>query len=297
MFKPFNLEEKDEIIRFLNAYKNISCEWCFGNLFVWSDFENTEYCINGNILYLRSHKLNYYFPISLPHASNDIALKEGSLKLVENILSFGKNIKFINLFKEQADFLREHFNFKIIERRDKSEYIYEAEKLRTFSGRKLHSKKNHLNKFYSLYGGKYEYENIDEHNLRECLCLSWKWRHLNQIYMNDSMLTELDMVRKFIENYNNLDLLGGCIRINGEIKAFTIGERAFAGSDCVIIHVEKAAYDEIEGIYPAICALFLQAHPEFDFVNREDDLGDEGLQQSKLSYRPAYLLDRFEAEM
>jgi hypothetical protein len=63
------------------------------------------------------------------------------------------------------------------------------------------------------------------------------------------------------------------------------------------VHVEKAANDEIEGIYPAICSIFLQAHPEFKLVNREDDLGDEGLRRSKLSYRPVYLLDRFEAEM
>jgi hypothetical protein len=290
MFKPVNLESKEELVKFLNAYKSISCEMCFGNLFVWSDFENTEYYISENVLYLRSGKYGYYFPVFY---QPPLDYKQA----VQNILSFEKNIKFINLLKEQAEFLKDNFNFKITERRDKSEYIYEADKLRTFSGRKLHGKKNHLNRFYALYGNRYEYENIDEHNIRECLKFSWKWRNLNEVYMNDSILTELDMVKKFIENYDNLDLSGGCIKIDGEIKAFTIGERAFAGSDCVIIHIEKADYDEVQGIYPAICSAFLNSHPEFNFVNREDDLGDEGLRRSKLSYRPVYLLDRFEAEV
>ena len=286
MFKPVSFESKDEITGFLNGYKNISCEMCFGNLFVWSGLEDTEYDIRGNILYLRSGKLNYYFPV--------IAGGSDCGQAVANILKSGENIRFINLLRGQAEFLHEKFDFKIIERRDKSEYIYEADNLRNFPGRKLHGKKNHLNKFYAVYGGRYSYENIDGRNICECLKLSWKWRSLNELYINDSILTELDMVKRFIDNYDKLDLSGGCIKIDGEIKAFTIGERAFAGSDCVVIHIEKAAYDEIEGIYPAICSMFLKAHPEFKYVNREDDLGDEGLRRSKLSYRPVYLLDRFE---
>ena len=290
MFKPVNLESKKEIIKFLNGYKSVSCEMCFGNLFVWSRLENTEYDVRGNILYLRSNESSYYFPVPCQPSAD-------YKQAVADILNYDKNIRFINLLSEQAEFLKDNFNLKIIGRRDKSEYIYEADRLRSFAGRKLHGKKNHLNKFYSLYGSRYKYENIDERNIGECLKLSWKWRSLNEIYMNDSILTELDMVKRFIENYDNLDLSGGCIKIDGEIKAFTVGERAFAGSDCVIVHIEKAAYDEIEGIYPAVCSMFLLAHPEFRLANREDDLGDEGLRRSKLSYRPLYLLDRFEAEI
>ena len=289
MFKPVNLESKKDIVKFLNGYKSISCEMCFGSLFVWSEFENTEYYTRGDILYLRSGKSSYYFPVSARPAAD-------YRQAVRDILGFGAE-RFINLFKDEARFLRDNFGLKIIERRDKSEYIYDADKLRTFPGRKLHGKKNHLNKFYAQYGARYKYENISGRNLGECLKLSWKWRRLNEIYMNDSILTELDMVRRFIENYDSLDLSGGCIKIDGEIKAFTIGERAFAGSDCVVVHIEKAAHDEIEGIYPAICSLYLRAHPEFRLVNREDDLGDEGLRRSKLSYRPIYLLDRYEAEL
>jgi hypothetical protein len=308
MFKPLNLEAKDDIVTILNEHKSISCELCFGNLFVWSGVENTEYYIQDNILYLRSNA-GYYFPSGFTEAETETKI-ENLKKAVVNILEFEPNAKFNNLVSEQADFLQGHFHlylnqkmnlrfttFKITHRPDKSEYIYDADKLRTFAGRKLHSKKNHLNKFYSLYGNRFKYENIGKNNIKECLELSWEWRDLNELYLNNSILTELDMVKKFIDNYDKLDLCGGCIKIDGEIKAFTIGERAFADSDCVIIHVEKAMYHEIEGIYPAICSMFLTAHPEFNLVNREDDLGDEGLRKSKLSYRPEYLLGRFEAEL
>jgi len=299
-FKTVTISSKEELNKFLNDYKSISCEMCFGNLFSWGGTERTEYYIDSidnleEVLYIRSvlcGKPKYYFPVSKNPQNSKLKSKS-----IENLINFDKNIKFINLVKEQAEFLTQYFNFEITERRDRSEYIYEAEKLRTFYGKKLHGKKNHLNKFYSLYNDRYTFEKINKNNLCECLELSWKWRNIN---INghgsdaDSMLEEFYIVRNFVDYYDKLDLLGGCIKIDGKIKAFTIGEPAFKGSDCIIIHVEKAEYDEIDGIYPAICSMFLNAYPEFDFVNREDDLGDDGLRQSKLSYRPLYLIDRFE---
>ncbi|MCL2771911.1 MAG: phosphatidylglycerol lysyltransferase domain-containing protein [Oscillospiraceae bacterium] len=301
-FKPITVESKKEISEFLNSSKSISCELCFGNLFAWSKVENTEYYVNHdeNALCLRNNvhnnDINYYFPIFKEFKST-----ENKIGCVKNFIDFHKKyydtrFKFTNLLTEQAEFLRNNFNnFVITQNKDHSEYIYEAESLRTFSGKKLHGKKNHLNKFYSLYRDSFKYENIDDSNIEECLKLSWKWRKLNRYYLNDSMLEELHIVGEFIKNYDKLNLIGGCIKIGGEIKAFTIGEAAYDKSDTVIIHVEKADYEEVEGIYPAICSMFLSAHPEFNFVNREDDLGDEGLRQSKLSYRPLYLLDRYEA--
>ena len=302
-FKPVTVESRKEITEFLDVIKPISCELCFGNLFAWSKAEHTEYYINHeeNALCIRNNihntDINYYFPIfkdAVKSAENKIACIESFRDFHRNY--YDADFKLINLLKEQAEFLQNNFtDFIVTQNRDRSEYIYEADSLRTFGGKKLHGKKNHLNKFYALYGDSYKYENIDESNIGECLKLSWKWRTLNRYYMNDSMLEELHIVSEFIKNYAQLNLIGGCIKIGGEIKAFTIGEAAFIGSDTVIIHVEKADYEEIEGIYPAICSMFLSAHPEFNFVNREDDLGDEGLRQSKLSYRPIYLLDMFGA--
>jgi len=291
-FKPINMDAREEICGFLNENKSISCETCFGNLFSWSSAEKIEYFIDNqeNILYLRNNlndNAKYYFPIS-----------KNPEKAVENLLDFEKNPEFINLLKEQAEFLGSRFDYKIIERRDRSEYIYEAEKLRTFPGKKLYDKKYQMNKFHSMYGDRYKFEKIDKNNIYECLHFSWEWRNVKGYgsdKSDESILEEFYVIKNFADNYEELGLFGGCIKIDGKIKAFTICERPFDGSDCVVVHIEKGEYRDIAGIYVAICSMFLTAHPEFKFVNREDDMGIEGLRQSKLSYRPAYLLERFDA--
>lgn len=98
----------------------------------------------------------------------------------------------------------------------------------------------------------------------------------------------------YAEISEELALSGGCLRINGQIVAFTIGEPLAAYPDTVVIHVEKAQYD-IPGAYPAIASLYLQHHPEFRYVNREEDMGLEGLRQSKLSYRPLRFVQKYHA--
>lgn len=285
---------------FLNCAQSISCELSIGNLLTWNKVEETEYCLNGDILYMRSRingTLGYYFPLFGFSAS-----QEEFISAINNLYNFhvynckhkDKIFTLSHLIKEQAEFLEKHFagKFNISPDRNHSEYIYEAEKFRTYSGKKLHGKRNHLNKFYALYANDFSYEAINAGNIGECMEMSREWSEINKYYLNSSMIAELEIVSEQLENFTELNLIGGCMRVGGKVKGFTIGEAAYDGSDTVIIHVEKAVYD-IEGIYPAIASHFLQANPQFNYVNREDDVGDDGLRKSKLSYYPLYLLDKY----
>jgi len=301
-FEPLNIEQKDIICEFLKYNQSISCEFCIGNLLTWNKVENTEYCIHDDVLYLKNNindKYNYYFPMF-----RQAVPEEEIIEIINNLYNFhlynysnvARTFNLVHLTEMQAQFLEKFCagRFEIYSDRNHSEYIYEAESFRTYSGKKLHSKKNHLNKFYSMYGDNFGYEQIGDANIDECRILSHKWSEVNTYYLNASMKEELNIVNEHFDNYKELDLIGGCIRVDGNIKGFTIGSASFEGSDTVIVQVEKAMY-EIEGIYPAIASHFLQANPQFKYVNREDDLGDEGLRKSKLSYRPLYLLDKYTA--
>ena len=85
-------------------------------------------------------------------------------------------------------------------------------------------------------------------------------------------------------------MVGGCIRVNGEIVAFCIGEAVC--EDTFVVHVEKA-FADVEGAYPMINQQFVQHEcMEYEYVNREEDTGAEGLRKAKLSYRPAFLVEK-----
>jgi hypothetical protein len=88
-------------------------------------------------------------------------------------------------------------------------------------------------------------------------------------------------------------LTGGAIRVQGKVVAYTVAEPV--SDDSIVIHFEKGntAY---KGVYQAINQMFLEAQAaEFEYVNREQDLGEEGLRKAKLSYNPAFMLKKFEA--
>ena len=110
--------------------------------------------------------------------------------------------------------------------------------------------------------------------------------------MGGTLAADLGITELFLDNFETLALVGLCVRVDGAVKGYTVGERAYPGSGAVVVHVEKADYD-VEGIYPSLAAMFLRSQPGFDLVNREDDLGDEGLRRSKLSYKPDFLLEKF----
>ena len=108
------------------------------------------------------------------------------------------------------------------------------------------------------------------------------------------MIDEGKAVKKAIKYYKELGLSGGVIRANGKIVAFSMGDRL--NDDTFLVHIEKAFYD-IQGAYPMINKQFVIANcDEFQYVNREEDAGDEGLRKAKLSYRPHIILRKFYAK-
>nr|MCR5353118.1 phosphatidylglycerol lysyltransferase domain-containing protein [Clostridiales bacterium] len=262
------------------------------NLFAWQNVYNTEYADfeDGVVLRMKINgKYTYLFPLTS---------REKQFCAVKEILDFsssdGPFTEFSLLPKDFAERLCSGFGAETVYfNRDYSGYIYEKESLCTFNGHKLHSKKNHLHKFFSLYGNSFSYSGIKSvEDIEECKKFNEKWYSLNE--EKESMLArEKEAVLRMLDNFFTLGLIGGMIRISGNLCAYTLASSNYDGSDTVIIHAEKGLYD-INGIYPAICSEFLKNSCEkYKFVNREDDLGDEGLRQSKTSYSPVSLEDKY----
>ena len=173
------------------------------------------------------------------------------------------------------------------------DYIYDAEKLRTFSGKKYHGKKNHLNAFKRDYEGRYEFKILTKNNEKEILDFIDKWKITKEHSQEHEFIdSEAKGVKFLLDNEEYLDYKMAGVYIDGELKAFTIGNY-YKEEDMVYIPVEKADHN-IRGLYQYICSEFLkEVFPMAGKVNREDDMGLDGLRKSKESYNPIYMIEKY----
>ena len=174
------------------------------------------------------------------------------------------------------------------------DYIYSIEKLATYSGKAMHGKKNHCNRFEAEH--EWEFVPITREIIPNCLDMLLVWDEDNSERLDKSISFEHDAIIRAFAAYEELGLLGGVLIADGEIAGFSIGEPAC--SDTFDVHFEKAVYS-MNGAYPMVCRemsrLVMQRYPDIRFINREDDMGFESLKQSKLSYKPEYLLKKYTA--
>ena len=219
-------------------------------------------------------------------------------KLREYFAGQGKVLFFTGVEKNFADFLSVQYagQFTIESDRDNFDYVYLADKLITLAGRKLHSKKNHLNAFRKLYP-EAKYMAITPEILPACKAELEKWYAAHIAAMPESKFIpwERDAILELFEDWDYFQLKGGAICLDGRIIAFTFGEQL--NRDSVVVHVEKAD-PNIRGAYPAINQGFIeQEWSGMTYINREEDMGQEGLRKAKESYKPEKMIEKFNAKL
>ena len=190
--------------------------------------------------------------------------------------------------------------FRFTADRNGFDYLYDIDRLSDLKGKKLHAKRNHIHRFEEN-NPDWVYEDITPDSLPECLEMDKEWYRRSMI--REGLAEERDLgdegraLRLAMENYEALGLEGGLIRVYGEVVAFTMGDRL--SSDTFDVHFEKA-YGELQGAYAAINREFArrvrQRHPEIRYLDREDDMGVEGLRKAKESYYPDLMVEKYSAE-
>ena len=178
------------------------------------------------------------------------------------------------------------------------DYLYETKKMVSLAGKKYQPKRNFISRF-KTQNPDWTYESICpdgdpelcRRQLEECRAMTDEWCALNGCIHDESMQMEACAVRKALEDFIPLKLRGGMLRTGGRLVAYTLGERL--NSDTFIVHAEKA-FSDVTGAYPMISRTFLEHEAAgLQYVNREDDAGDEGLRKAKLSWNPAYMLEKY----
>ena len=120
--------------------------------------------------------------------------------------------------------------------------------------------------------------------------MALKWCNENGCEEDEEKNAEMCVTLNALRLFKELELVGGILKIDGEVAAFTLGEPVC--SDTFVVHIEKA-YAEVQGAYPMINQQFVEHEcMDYQYVNREEDTGAEGLRKAKLSYRPAFMVEK-----
>lgn len=266
----------------------MTSEACFGNMYIWCEgYDCTIANIDGFLIC--KVKDSYTYPVGKGERPDSI------LKLMEQDSKqrgFG-NLKIHCIEDTLKENMIEKFadTFDFEENRDGFDYIYSVEKMSSLSGKKYHSKRNHISFFENNFD--WTYETMTPENAKECLEFSEYWNKTNQEKIETGTDRELVAIHRALENFEELEFVGGILRVQGEIVAYTFGEAINDKLFCT--HVEKAIPD-IRGSYPMINREFARnTINNFEYVNREEDLGIPGLRRAKESYYPEILLKKYNA--
>ena len=289
-FKRAELEDKDIITHYFKHHTSRSCERTFVNVFLWSRKYPVKWAIIEDTLVFKSQDdehLSFAFP-----AGDEEAVKRVIPLLSAYSRERGYAFSMYNVTPDNFHQLEEWFpgRYEIEYDPDSADYVYESEKLATLSGKKLHGKRNHINKFKAVYENRWSYEAMSGDNLEECFQMALKWRNDNGCNDDEEKNVEMCVTLNALRLFEELELSGGVLRVDGEIVAFTLGEPVC--SDTFVVHIEKA-FADIQGAYPMINQQFVEHEcMDYLYVNREEDTGSEGLRKAKLSYRPVFMVEK-----
>lgn len=286
--KPISIEDKCLFDEKIN-YSFTNSEATFANLFMWRKTSKTKYALVNDALCVFYTKSNGCTACCYPMGECDIT---DTIDKINDIFK-SNNACFLmeSVTEEYKNVLTQKYGDEIIAKELPSlfDYVYKTEKLINLSGKKLHSKRNHINKFKSLYN--YKFDVLDKNYIDECIACSKKW--LNEKYGNNTedFIDEFTAIREALTNFDVLKLQGGVLLVDGEIVAFTLGEKLT--DNTFVTHIEKANTN-FEGAYAVINNEFAQnVCKDYEFINREEDMGLEGIRKAKLSYYPDLMIKKY----
>lgn len=283
-FKEITLEDKDLLNQYLlkNPYGN--CDFSFANIFIWRKTYQTRYAVVDGFLVILSRLKNFLMPLG----EGDLA---GVLKkLIAYAEETGNPFRMVAVTPQMEEKLKAAMPgvFEYCENRDWSDYIYLTEDLIYLKGKKFHSKRNHINKFSLEHA--YEFIELTGADMKRCSEMHDQWCEENYSDDDKSEMEEVFAVKEALKNFEALSLHGGAITVGEKMVAFTLGQPINENTFDILI--EKALGDYALA-YTVINRCF--AHRKcknYTYINREEDLGLEGLRRAKLSYNPVLILEK-----
>jgi len=278
-FKAVDLSDQGVFNDFLSRYPLEASEYNFTNIFAFREAYNFKLSLlHDNLIILKeTEPASVFCPIGNSQVS-------GVLEEICSYLKTRTKDPYLERVPESfvKTYLKDNENLVIEEEREHFDYVYLVKELVQLRGNKFHDKKNKINKFKSIY--QYKYQTLAPDLIEECIAFEDDWCEKRDCGKYPGLEKEQCAILEMLNNFSALNIKGGIIRLDNRIVALTLGEIFL--KDTMVIHIEKANA-ELPGLYQVINQEFLKHEAGgCIYVNREQDLGIEGLRNAKMSYNP-----------
>lgn len=292
--RPMTADDLPLFAPLIDAAPYATCDYTRTVFFLWRDYFRMDAALEDGVLYSRlmapetedgmEDGLWYH---NLPLGGD---FREGCLRILEDCRARGDGCRFCTVPEEMLPRLREVYGEILAEpQRDFFDYVYDYDALSSVVGKKLAGQRNHIHQFERTYPDAV-YTRVVPSDVPELLSFFDRFVKTHELTA-PSAIAEAALLPEVIRRMDDYRLVGGVLRVGGEVVGFSLGE---VKGDTLTVHVEKADASFV-GAYPVIvrnfCRLF--AGQGIRFVNREDDMGDEGLRYSKTSWHPTKLLPKY----
>ena len=284
-FKKIELSDIPVLKAYFDAYPARQCDRALGSTVMWRDYFNNCFAIHDGTIILSSD-FNNSVSFSHPIGRNP----DSAFKALEEYCDInGIDLVFMGVNKcELPDLLKRYPESTVEADRDWFDYLYEKDAIMNLVGRKYSTPRNHINRFKKLYTD-WSFTKIEKSDIPELIEFTKNFTFNSE--KDESANLELEMCIEVLENYDIYGMIGGVLRVDCKVIAYSISEII---GDTLFCHIEKADIS-YGGAYQMLTNQFLKMYADNDiikYVNREEDCGDEGLRKSKLSYNPIELIQK-----
>ena len=288
-FHRLQLSQKDSYEQILFSCPPRGCEYSFANLFLWG--QQQAAFVHGCVAFFSHFYGRSVYPYPIGSGDKHAVLEE----ILKDAQERGIPCRITNVLPEDREELEEWFPGQFVFRSDRDgfDYVYAIDDLADLRGRKYQKKRNHFNRFQAEHPN-YEILPISPDNMAQAQQMVREWYQVRtqEDPHGDYMLESIAMKRAF-QHYRKLGMEGIALLDGGDMLAVTMGSRLSA--DTFDIHFEKARED-VDGAYAAINCEFARylrlKYPDIQYLDREDDVGVEGLRKAKLSYNPHHMVEK-----
>ncbi|GFH62834.1 MAG: conserved hypothetical protein [Candidatus Desulfovibrio kirbyi] len=303
-FTPVSLENRQAFYALWQKTPQRSLDYTLPNLWGWQEHYGLEWFFDASLCWIRQRRPAhvYWAPVGdwtnvdwaqtlqkLPRAAP--ARSGGNGESPE--LQTSGDCLFVRIPETLVQIWQKALPALVqpTEDRGQWEYLYKQKELATLPGNRFHKKRNHYNSYIKVYG-KVDYRRLDDALVDDVLSVQDTWCQWHDCEDSPSLQAENDAVNRVLSHWNCFcELTGGSLYVDGKMVAFSIGERLDAQS--LGVHYEKGL-NGFRGVYQTInCVFSKYAGAGFTYINRAQDLDEEGLRQAKLTYLPTDFLRKY----
>lgn len=293
-FNPITLEDKKIYEQYLPDGNERGCEYSFANLYLWGR-QRIAFLHNHVVLFSQYNRRSVY-PYPVGNSDKKAVLDA----IIADAKERGIPCRFTGLNADSKQTLEELYPDMFLFHcdQDSFDYVYSIDDLADLKGQKYHRKRNHYNRFRSTFPS-YTVEALSEENLPMVKEMVDNW-YKNRLLANPDADFHMEQAAlgKAFRHYKELDMEGLVLLNEGEVLAITLGSQM--SENTFDVHFEKARPD-VDGAYTAINCEFAQyirsKYPQIQFLNREEDMGLEGLRKAKQSYYPHHMVEKYWAHL